>query len=173
MNINIFFSLVSLALLMILTLFKPMDIKEDDFSDVPLFNISIFTMYELDEKGLTSLMSGTEGTRYSDRYSVKLMDYTDNSQEYIANMKSNSGIYKGDNVYLEGDVVYFREDGLTFETQKVVYNKKTAIARADGNYVLYRNNNKVTGNKLKYNNSLNRVQSKNVVAIYQLKESKK
>lgn len=173
MNINIFFTLVSLALLMILMLFKPMDIKENNFTDVALFNISIFTMYELDERGLTSLMSGTEGIRYSDRYSVKLMDYTDNSQEYIANMKSNSGIYKGDNVYLEGDVVYFREDGLTFETQKVVYNKKTAIARADGNYVLYRNNNKVTGNKLKYNNSLNRVQSKNVVARYQLKESKK
>ncbi|MCK4974277.1 MAG: LPS export ABC transporter periplasmic protein LptC [Sulfurimonas sp.] len=173
MNINIFFTSISLVLLMILLLFKPLDIKKNNFTDVPLFNIAAFTMYELNEKGLTSLMSGSEGIRYKDRYNVKLMDYTDNSQEYIANMKSNTGIYKGDTVYLNGDVVYFREDGLTFETQKVVYNKKTAIARADGNYVLYRNNNKVIGNKLKYNNALNRVQSKNVVVKYQLKESKK
>ena len=158
---------------MILVLFKPLDIKKNNFTDVPLFNIAAFTMYELDEKGLTSLMSGSQGIRYKDRYSVKLMDYTDNSQEYIANMKSNTGIYKGDTVYLNGDVVYFREDGLTFETQKVVYNKKTAIATADGSYVLYRNNNKVTGNKLKYNNALNRVKSKNVVVKYQLEERKK
>jgi len=173
MNINIFFILISLALLMILMLFKPLEIKEQKLTDVPLFNISSFTMYELNKEGLTSLMSGTEGIRYKDRYKVEFMDYTDNSKEYIANMKANSGIYKNDTVYLDGDVVYFREDGLTFETQKVIYNKKTTIARADGDYVLYRNGSKVVGEKLKYNNSLNRVQSKNVVVKYQLEESKR
>ena len=173
MNINLFFVLVSLTLLMILMLFKPLDIQQQKFKDVPLFNISSFTVYELNKEGLTSLMSGTEGTRYANRYTVEFMDYTDNSKEYIANMKSNSGIYKNDIVYLNGDVVYFREDGLTFETQKVIYNKKTTIARADGKYVLYRNNNKVIGNKLIYNNSKNRVKSKNIVATYQLQEDKK
>ncbi len=173
MNINIFFALISSVLLSILFLFKPLDIEQREFGDIALFNISAFTVYELNEKGLISLMSGEEGIRYSDRYNVKSMDYTDNSKEFVANMKSNSGIYKDDIVYLNGDVVYFREDGLTFETQKVVYDKKTAIAVADENYVLYRNNNKVTGNRLKYNNVLNKIQSKNVVVKYQLEEREK
>jgi LPS export ABC transporter protein LptC len=173
MNINIFFTIVASALLMILVLFKPQDIKQNKFEDIALFNISAFTMYELNKNGLSSIMSGIEGIRYSDRYNVKFIDYTDNSQKFMANMKANNGIYKDNTLKLNGNVVYFREDGLTFETQEVTYNKETSIAIADGDYVLYRNNNKVIGNNLRYNNSSGRVQSKNVVAKYQIQESKK
>lgn len=173
MNINYFFLAASLCLLMILFLFKPLEIKQQQFSDVPLFSISSFTMYELNSKGLITLMNGKEATKYTDRYIVEEMNYTDNSKEYIANMKSNSGMYKNDIVSLDGDVLYVREDGLTFETQNAVYNKKTKIAMADGNYLLYRGANRVTGNGLKYNNSLERVESRNVTAKYQLKERSK
>ncbi|QOY53576.1 LPS export ABC transporter periplasmic protein LptC [Candidatus Sulfurimonas marisnigri] len=173
MNLNIFFIIVSAGLLMIYFLFKPLSIKEQKFTDVPLFNIFSFTMYELNNKGLITLMSGTEATRYTNRYVVNLIDYTDNSKNYIANMKANSGIYKNEIVTLEGDVVYYREDGLTFETQKAVYNKKTSITNADGKYLLYQNSDRVIGTQLKYNNLLEQVSSKDVVAKYQLKEEHK
>ena len=173
MNINIFFTIASAILLIILFAFEPLDIKQKKFKDVPLFSITSFTMHELNQEGLITLMSGTKAVRYKDRYTIDVMDYTDNSKEYIANMKANKGVYKNEIVNLDGDVVYFREDGLTFETQHAVYNKKTTVARADGDYVLYRGNNKVIGNKLQYNNSKQRVKSKNVVAKYQIKESKK
>ncbi|DAB28261.1 MAG TPA: LPS export ABC transporter periplasmic protein LptC [Sulfurimonas sp. UBA10385] len=171
MNINHFFAFLFISLLMILLLFKPMDIKQQSFTDVPSFSISSFIMYELNSKGLITLMNGDKATKYANRYEVERMNYTDNSKEYIANMKSNTGVYKNNTVYLDGDIIYSREDGLTFKTQKAVYNKKTTVATVDGSYVLYRDANIVTGEKLKYNNSLETLESKNIKAIYQLEES--
>lgn len=170
MNINYLFFFILSSLFMILFFFKPSEIAQHKFKDVPLFSISYFTMHELNSKGLITLMSGDKATKYKDRYSVEKMNYTDKSRKYLANMQSNNGIYKDDIVYLDGDIVYAREDGLTFETQKALYNKKTAIAIADGDYLLYIGSNIVKGKELKYNNSLEIVESKNIVAKYQLKE---
>ncbi|SMP88921.1 Lipopolysaccharide-assembly, LptC-related, partial [Epsilonproteobacteria bacterium SCGC AD-308-P11] len=117
MNINIIFIIISIGLMMIFFLFKPMHIKQQEFVDVPLFELSSFSLYELNKKGLNNTMIGTKGTRYSDRYTVENIDYTDNSEKFIANMKADNGIYKDDIVYLEGNVTYTREDGLVFFTQ--------------------------------------------------------
>ena len=173
MNINIFFLLVSSVLLMILFIFKPLNIKQQNFDDVPLFNISAFTIYELNTKGLITFMSGSEATRYSDRYSIENIDYTDNSKKYLANMKANTAVFRDDVVDLSGDVVYFREDGLTFETQDARYNKKTSVASADGKYLLYRDRDKATGTHLRYNNEQDTVESKNITVTYQIKKSNK
>ncbi len=157
---------------MILIGFKPLDIKQQEFVDVPLFQLTSFTLHELDESGLITLMKGSEATRYSNRYKVNNIDYTDNSKKYIANMKADNGLYmdKNELLDLEGKVLYNREDGLTFKTEKLIYNKKTSIVNADNDYILYRGDNKVIGNSLVYNNNLNIVKSKNVVVRYQLKE---
>ncbi|MCD6191295.1 MAG: LPS export ABC transporter periplasmic protein LptC [Sulfurimonas sp.] len=169
MNINIFFAIIFSALMAIFFLFKPMNIKKQEFVDVPLFELTSFTLHELNTQGLQTMMRGNKAVRYADRYSVVDIDYTDNSKEYIANMRAKHGLYKDEIIELEDDVVYSREDGLTFETSKVHYNKKTSIAIADADYVSYRDKNIVNGSFVKYNNSLNRVESKNVTAIYQLK----
>jgi len=164
-----FFAIIFSALIAIFFLFKPMDIKKQEFVDVPLFELKSFTLHELNRVGLQTLMTGDNAIRYSDRYSVLNIDYTDNSKEYIANMRAREGLYKDEVIELENDVVYSREDGLTFETSKAIYNKKTNIAIADADYVSYRGENVVNGSFVKYNNSLNRVESKNVTATYQLK----
>lgn len=153
-------------------MFKPMDIKIQHFKDVPLFELSDFTMYELNPEGLTTILQGTTGTRYADRYTIKDMDYTDNSKKYIANMISDSGVYKNEIVKLTGHVVYVREDGLTFKSEKAIYNKKTADVISNTKYIAYLNDNIVIGNYIKYNNISKKIYSKNVIAKYQLKEGK-
>ncbi len=150
-------------------LFKPMNITKQKFIDVPLFELTSFTLHELDRVGLQTVMTGDSAIRYADRYSVVNIDYTDNSKEYIANMRAKQGLYKDDVVELEDDVVYFREDGFTFQAEKVVYDKKTTIAVADTQYVSYKDKNIIKGSFVKYNNALNRVESRNVTATYQLK----
>jgi len=153
-------------------MFKPLDIKTHHFKDVPLFELSDFTMYELNPKGLTTILLGSAGTRYADRYTIKNMDYTDNSKKYIANMISDFGVYKNEIVKLSGHVVYVREDGLIFKTEKATYNKKTANVISNTKYIAYLNDNIITGSYIKYNNLSKKIYSKNVVAIYKLKEEK-
>ncbi len=171
-NINIFLTIIISILFLIFFMFKPLEIKQQKFHDVPLFELNDFTMYELNSKGLTTILRGDKGTRYADRYTIKKMDYTDNSKKYIANMVSDHGIYKNETIKLQGNVVYVREDGLTYKSQKATYNKKTADIISNAKYIAYLNDNKVIGTYIKYNNISKKMYSKNVFAIYQLKEEK-
>ncbi len=139
---------------------------------MPLFEIKDFTMYELDRSSLQTIMLGNEAVRYSNRYTIKNMDYTDNEKKYIANMKADDGIYKDDLVTLSGNVEYIRDDGLTFKTKKAVYNKKTSDVTSDVGYVAYLNDSIVQGSYIRYNNEKNKIFSKNVRAKIQLQESK-
>jgi len=173
MNINIFFVTVSIGLMSIFFLFKPMDIKQRNFVDVPIFELKSFTLYELNTKGLITVMRGDKAIRYSDRYKVSNINYTDNSKEYLANMKADRGLFKDKVVDLIGHVDYQREDGLNFKTQKATYNKKTKIAYTNTDYISYMGENEIVGTSLRYDNRLNRIKSKNIRAKYQLQEDNK
>ncbi len=155
---------------MIFLLFKPLDIKQQSFTDVPLFKLSDFTLYELNQEGLTTLMTGSHATRYSNRYVISNINYTDNSKDFIANMKAKDGLYKDETVDLSGGVIYHREDGLVFETQKINYNKKTTVVRADQRFVMYRGEDKMTGSSMIYNNKLKKIKATNIQAQYKLQE---
>jgi LPS export ABC transporter protein LptC len=165
---NIFFIFISSILLSILFLFNPSEFQEKDHTDIALFNIYTFTMYEFDKNGLLTIINGEDGTRYKDRYEIKDINYTDNSQKFSADMKANHGTYKNEVVNLDGDVVYIREDGFTFESQEAVYNTKTSIAKVDQDFVLYQDKNNVEGSSLVYNNKLNKTEFSNVIAKYQI-----
>jgi len=130
-------------------------------------------MYELNTEGLITYMLGDEAIRYTDRYEIINMDYTDNAKEYIANMKSNFGLFLDKTVDLDGDVVYTREDGLVFESQHVIYDKISTIAISDNDYVSYKGNNHIVGSYVKQNNIKNTIYSRDVRAIYQLHEGTK
>jgi hypothetical protein len=156
---------------MIFLFFKPLDIKHQEFIDVPQLEVKEFTMYELIRNGLKTFMVGSSATKYDDRFIIEDMNYTDKSEEYTANMRAKKGVYKDDKVTLTDDVVYSRENGFVFQTQKVVYDKNNSTAVSDVGYTARVGENIVHGSYIKYNNLLNKVYSKNIEAIYQLKES--
>ena len=171
-SVNSFFLFVFSGLVMIFVFFKPLDIKEQEFFDVPLFEIKTFSMYELTAVGLKTFMAGNNTLKYEDRYLVENIDYTDNSKDYIANMKADKGLYRDDIVDLTGNVSYIREDGLSFESQFVTYDKNTSIVESKGDFVAYRDENSIFGSSMKYNNLLKKMESTNVLVKYQLQESK-
>ena len=156
---------------MIYFFFKPLDIKEQTFVDVPVLEMSSFTLFELDTNKLRTIMNGDKAIRYSNRYTVSNINFTDNSKKYIANMKANNGIYKDNIVELMDDVIYTREDGLLFETKKAIYDKKTNLTYIDKDFSSYKLDNKVKGKSLIYNNVLNTAVAQNVTITYKLKEN--
>ena len=93
-------------MLAIFLLFKPLDIKEKVFKDVPVFEFKNFTMYDLDTQGLKTMMSGSVARRYVDRYTVKDINYTDNTKKHRANLVAKNGIYTKEKIYLDTNVTY-------------------------------------------------------------------
>lgn len=172
LNINFFLSSIVVGLAMIYFLFEPMKLKEVKFDEVAQFSLFSFTLYELDKTGLTTLMKGNEAIRYENRYVVENIDYSDNSKEYLLNMKAKNGLYKDNIVHLDGDVKFKREDGLNFFSQKLVYNTITDTVVSEVDYISYMGLNKVQGSEIRYDNKNNNIKSKNVYAIYNMQESK-
>jgi len=172
LNINAFFILIFIGLIMIYVGFKPQYIAEQDFVDVPLFELDSFVLHELNQDKLITIMKGSETKRYADKYSIINIDYTDNSKELLSNIKADNGLYrdKEDIIDLIGNVIYNREDGLVFESQEAIYNKKTAIAKTQKDYIMYRDKDSIVGTSLVYDNANDKIKSKNVVAKYQIKE---
>ena len=158
---------------MIFLFFKPLDIKKQEFIDVPLLDIDMFTMYEFDTEGLQTVMIGKRTLRYADRYRVQNINFTDYSKKFIANMQAQEGIYKGDKVNLKGDVSYTRADGLAFESQTLFYDIKTTIATTDDTYKAYLGTSTMQGKSLEYNSKLNKIHSKDVLIKYTLNEREK
>lgn len=149
-----------------------MKITEQKFVDVPLLNIGNFTLYELDTHGLKTIMAGEKALRFSNRYTVDTIDYTDNSKEFVSNMKANHGIYKVNTVDLKGDVMYVREDDITFNTETMFYNTTTKIATTKDSYILHKGESHMSGKGLVYNAKLKQMKSQAVQITYKLDEEK-
>ena len=156
---------------MIFFLFKPLDIKEKIFKDVPMFEFQNFTMYELNTQGLKTQMLGSRASKYSDRYQIKDINYTDYSKKYRANMLAKNGIYKANMIYLDTNVTYksLKKNNFTFTTQHAIYNKKTARVKVKDKYTITFNGGVIHGTSLEYDAIKNKVFSKHVEAVYILK----
>ena len=138
--------------------------------DVPLLHTTRFTMYELDNSGLVTLMLGSQGYRYKDRYTVDDIDHTDKSQHHISNLTAQFGVYKNNVLRLDGNVSYVRDDGLSFHSQEAVYNKKTTLFVSDTDFVAYRGKDTLWGTYIDHNDKTGKIHAKNIRAIYNLQK---
>jgi len=171
MNINLFFFFVLALIISIYIFFKPLALKEQTFTEMPIFELREFTLHELNTTALTTYMYGATALKYKDRYEVNNFFFIDNAKKYIAKMKADKGIYNDPIVTLHGDIEFVQKDGITFQTQDAIYDKRTKLLRAKGKYLLFKDKNKIIGRDLYYYNEKNIVQSKDIEATYQLKES--
>jgi len=172
-NINIFLSIVMIGLSMIYLFFEPMNLKESNDKEIAQFSLGEFVLHELDTNGLATRMNGDKAVRYTNRYEVYNIDFTDNSKEFLTNMKAKKGLYKTDVVYLNGDVKLVRDDGLRFFSQKAKYDKNKDIASTDTKFIAYMNENYISGSSAIFDNKNKTIKSKNIYTTYNIEEKKK
>jgi len=150
-----------------------MNLKQTQEKEIAQFSLVDFTLHELDQEGLVTKMDGSKAVRYNDRYFVTDIDYTDNSKEFLSNMKAKDGLYKANIVFLNGDVKFKRNDGLRFFSQKATYDKNIDQASTDVEYVAYMGESYVRGSSAIFDNKNAEIKSKNIEIIYNLQEKKK
>ncbi len=170
MNLNIYFIFIAIGLLSIYLIFSPMKIALNKNKNIPQIELSNFTVYDLNTKGVKSIFKGTKGFRYTNKYLVQDVNYISKAKKNLIYITSKFGKFKKPIIKLIGNVVYRRSDGLVFKTKEGMYNQSTGIFTTSGKYVSYKDNDKIAGYKLFYNNKTNIATSKEVVAIYQLNE---
>ncbi len=158
--------------MLIYFLFEPIKTTKQKYVDLAQLNVGEFILYDLDTKGLKTIMTGKKALRFSNRYIVDDINYTDNSKKFISNMKANHGVYKANLVDLKGNVVYVREDGITFNTDSMLYNTTTKIVTTKDYYTSNKGESQMSGTGLSYNAALKQMKSKKIKIIYKLDEEK-
>lgn len=172
MTVNSFFVFVLLLLAAIFVFFKPVDVKTQQHSEVAQLDLSRFTLYELGQTGLQTVMSGEKGWRFSDRYEVEDINYTDKTKELAQNMTADFGKYRDNFMHLKGDVRYMREDGLKFFSNEATYNQKRSVARTKGDFEIIQDGNRVKGKNLFYQTDSGVTNASSINAVYTITEGK-
>jgi LPS export ABC transporter protein LptC len=173
MNANYFFLLIGAVLLAVLVFFKPMRTQTEITKEVAQIELFDFILYELDRQGLRNVLSGSIGNRFTDRYVIQDVNFTDNTKKYVENMRSDEGVYQHNVVTLEGNVRYHREDGIYFNSDKATFDQNRSIARTHGPFVMTQGEDRVQGENLFYNSDSGKIKAQNVSGVYMFNEKEK
>ncbi len=172
MKITHFFVLIFLFSISLLFLLKPEQYQKADGEKIPQMEIEDFTLYEIDTKGVKSVVSGTIGRQYELYYEVENAHYVENKNKLGEHLYADKGKFEKDIAYLDENVRYFRDDGLSFESDHAVYDTNKELLFVPKSFVLTQNENIIYGNELHYNAKSGDIDAKEVNASYYTKDRK-
>ena len=164
-----FYLFIMLLLAGIYVFFKPMNIAQQQPGEIAQLELNDFTVKEFDTEHLKTVLSGSFGKRFTDRYEVEDINFTDATREHKQNITAKSGLYKSGIVTLKGAVLFKRDDGVVFSSEHIVYDHNSTVAQAIGPFKLRRGLESFSGVDLVYNNTNGNIAAKAINGIYILK----
>lgn len=170
MNINLFITTMTLILVAIYVFFKPIKIDKPDHSEIAQLELKDFTVFEMIETGVKSVLVGVSGKRFENRYEVDQVTFTDASKAKLEVMYADHGRYQEDVIYLSESVTFEQEEGLRFESNEACYDIDAALVQTQGDFVITAKDSNITGTKLAFNTKTNRVHAKQIRALFQLED---
>lgn len=172
MRITHFFILVLLFGISIFVILKPQAYTKSNGEEVASLEIEDFTVYKLNQEGVQSVLSGTQGRQFETHYDVEHAQYMQNKNRFNEKLYADKGRFEKEIAYLDGNVRYFRADGLSFKSEHAVYNTDKEHLYVPENFVLTQNENVVYGKKLHYYAKTSKTLAKKIEANYYLKDKK-
>ncbi len=174
MNINYLILIIASILGAIYVFFSPVETKKtDQKKEVPLIELHNYTVYKFDTHSLVNILDGKIGKRFQNRYELTNFLFTDKIEHDIVSISAKHGVYKGNLGTFTDNVHYFRSDGLTFDSQKVLYNKKKHYIKSPVPYIAHFNGNILIGKSLYYDFEKKKIYSKYVNFDYNIEEKGK
>lgn len=172
MKLTHFFIILLLFCVSIFVFLQPSSYTKNAGEKIAQLEIEDFTVYELNTKGVKSILSGTVGRQFSTYYEVENAHYVENKKISSEHLYADSGMFEKDIAYLDDNVRYFREDGLSFESDHAVYNTKKESLYVPKNFILTQNENIVYGKELRYDAVSGKMSAQKVDANYYLEDEK-
>lgn len=172
MKLTHFFALLFLLSVSLLVFLTPQELSVSSGKEMAQLEIEDFIVYELNKDGVKSVVSGTIGKQYAAHYEVKNVHYIENKNKLGEHLYADNGKFKKDIAYLDDNVRYFREDGLSFESDKAVYNTKKEILHVPTKFVLTQNENVIYGKDLYYYSESGHITAKKIDASYYVEDKK-
>jgi len=152
---------------------KPEALDKFNGETIAQLEIEDFTLYEIDKTGVTSVVSGSIAKQYKTHYEVENAHYIENKNKLGEHLYADHARFEKDIAYLNDNVRYFREDGLSFESDKAVYNTKKENLYVPDKFVLTQNENVVYGKELHYYSKTGKIKAESIEANYYIIEDKK
>jgi LPS export ABC transporter protein LptC len=173
MKVTHFFIIMLGFSLSLFIFLRPEQLAKPSGEVLPQLEIEDFTLYEMDETGVTSVVSGSDAKQYVSHYEVENAHYIENKNKLGEHLYADHARFEKDIAYLNDNVRYFREDGLSFESDKAIYNTNKENLYVPGSFVLTQNENVVYGKELYYNSITGKMKANEIDANYYIIEDKK
>ncbi len=170
-TINTFFLLVSLLLIAIFFLFKPMDIETYDNNDTAMLELKNFQLYDIGSEGLRMMLQGEFGKRYAERYEVYAINYTSHVDHNEQNIAAQAAVYQDNILYLSGNIVYQKGMDFMFRSNEAQYDENRHMATTMGMFELKTGEGIFKGHALEYHTEADIVRAKTVSALYDLSKA--
>lgn len=168
-----FFALLALSLSSVIFLTSDDTLHKNIGVEIPNIEIHGFTLYTINPQQTQTITDGYKALRFSDH--EELFDVLvnqlnkDNLHEYL----SSSFVISKDRIYtFPQGVDYLRLDGLSFWSQKGIYEYQKHIFSGKGNFILRNTNTNASGLNIYYNGTQEIIQADSMKADISLQKNK-
>lgn len=170
MNVVTFYLLVAAILVSVFLFFKPMKVTVSQPGELAQIELDKFVIHEVTPETVKTILAGSQGLRYEDRYEVTDLNLTDRSKLHTENMQAAHGTYSEPMILLHDGVHYTRDDGMKFESNDLDYNRSSGLMRAPGPFVLWQKADRINGHNLVYYTKSGDMAAKKITGNYFLKD---